>query len=168
MDTFIEKIVARKKNGQDYLITAGIIFLAIVLLVVVSSVPVINSFGPILWVGVGFLAFYFIKSRNIEFEFAVTNGDIDIDKIIAQRKRKRIFSGSAKDFEIVAKLKSDKYTNEFKNIKNRIEAVSSLDNPNVFFIVAPFKGERTIVFFEPDNRMLSNFKTFIPRKVFEW
>lgn len=168
MDTFIEKIVLRKKTGQDHLITAGIIVLAIILLIVVSSIPVVNSFGPILWVAVGYFAYFFIKTRNIEYEFAVTNGDIDIDKIIAQRKRKRIFSGSAKDFEIVAKLKSDKYTSEYKNIVKKIEAVSSMDNPNVFFIVTSYKGDRTIVFFEPDTRMLSNFKTFIPRKVFEW
>lgn len=168
MDTFIEKIVARKKTGQDHLIVAGIIIGAIVAIVVVSSIPVVNSLGPALWLIIGYLAYYLIKSRNIEFEYAVTNGDLDIDKIVAQRKRKRIFSGTAKDFEIVAKVKGDKYTNEYKNIAKKIEAVSNMDSPNVYFVVTAFKGERTIVFFEPDNRMLSNFKIFIPRKIFEW
>ena len=31
------------------------------------------------------------KSKNIEFEYAVTNGDLDIDKIISQRKIREIF-----------------------------------------------------------------------------
>lgn len=168
MDVFIEKIVARKKTGQDRLMVAGIIVAAFVALIVVSSIPIINSLGPVLWIVIGFLAFQFAKSRNIEFEYAVTNGDLDIDKIIAQRKRKRVFSGSAKDFEIVAKVKSDKYTNEYKNIAKKIEAVSSMESPDIYFVVAPYKGERTIVYFEPDKRMLDNFKIFIPRKVSEW
>lgn len=168
MDIFVEKIVARKKTTQDFLITFGIIFGSFVACVAAFVVPVLNMVAPVLMVAVLYFGFYFSKSRNIEFEYAVTNGDLDIDKIIAQRKRKRIYSAASKDIEIVAKLKSDKYTPEYQNIKNRIEAVSSMEESDVYFVVSTYNGARTIVFFQPDNRMIDSFKTKISRKVFEW
>lgn len=168
MDIFIEKIVLRKKTSKDQLITMGIIVGGFIATIAVFSIPALAPFALFIAAAIVYGAFYFSKSRNIEFEYAVTNGELDIDKIIAQRRRKRVFSASSKDFEIVAKLKSDKYSNEYKNIKNRIEAVSSMESSDVYFLVTNYKGERTIVFFEPDKRMIDNFKTFISRKVFEY
>lgn len=167
MDIFIERIVARRKKPQDHLITAAIIFGVIIALLVIPAIPMIGGLWPILAAGLIYVGYLFITSRNIEFEYAVTNGDLDIDKIISQRKRKRIFSSSCKEFEVVAKLGSDKYTHDIRSIKNRIDATSFIDSPNVYFAALKYKGERTVVFFEPDKKMLDAFKTFIPRKVFE-
>lgn len=168
MDIFIEKIVAKKKNIQDYLIIFGIIIATIIIIPLVARIPLINTFTPLVAVGIIYFDYRLITARNIEFEYAVTNGDLDIDKIIAQRKRKRIFSANCKDFEIVARLKTNKdKAGPINNIKNRIEAVTSMDSDDVFFSILNYKGERTVVFFEPDDRMIKSFKTFIPRKVFE-
>ena len=112
-----------------------------------------------------YLAYRFITGRNIEFEYIVTNGELDIDKIIAKRKRKRIFSASCKDFEIVARVRSNSFSQSVQSIKNRIDASSSLSSTDAFFVTLNYKGERTLVIFEPDERMLNNFKIFIPRKV---
>jgi hypothetical protein len=117
-------------------------------------------------IGIGYLAYLLITTRNIEYEYAVTNGDLDIDKIIAQRKRKRVFSANCKSFEIVAKVKSTHYTPQYRNFKNKIICSGSLEGDGVYFIVLHYKNEQTIVFFEPTDKMLNNFKTFIPRKIF--
>lgn len=166
MDTFIEKIVARKKTSKDMMFNIGIILAGLILFFALQMVPFLSSFFLLILVGVIYGAYQLIKSRNIEFEYVVTNGDLDIDKIIAQRKRKRIFSASCKEFDIVAKVKSSHYGHHVETIKNRFEAVSSMDSDNVFFATLNYKGEKTVVFFEPDERMLNNFKTFIPRKIF--
>ncbi len=166
MDIFLEKIVPRRKTSKDTLITVGIIIGAIALIIVSGGIPILKNFSIFIVVGVGYFAYRFITLRNIEFEYAVTNGELDIDKIISQRKRKRIFSASCKDFDILAKVKSEHYNNEAKNIKNRIEAMSSFEAPDLYFAALNYKGERTIVFFEPNEKMLNSFKTFIPRKIF--
>lgn len=168
MDTFIEKLITKKRTSKDSLISIGIVVAAIFLSVAILFIPIINSVAPVLIAAIIYFAYIFMKSTNLEFEYSVTNGDIDVDKIMAKRKRKRIFSAMTKDIEIVAKLKSDKYSSEYKNIRNKIEAVSTMESNDIYFIVAPYKGERTIVFFEPDQRMIDSFKTKMPRKVFEY
>lgn len=167
MDVFIEKIVTKKKNAKDSAITLAIIVVGLILSMIIFSFKVTSSFAPFIIVGLIYGAYRLITTRNIEFEYAVTNGDLDIDKIISQRKRKRIFSASCKDFEIVAKPASVYFTQDMKNINKQIHAVSSIDSPDVYFVSLNYKGEKTVVYFEPDKRMLDAFKTYIPRKVFE-
>lgn len=168
MDIFIEKLVAKKKTFTDSLITGGIILGTVILIMLSATVKVISQLGLGLFIAVGliYLAYRLITSRNVEFEYIVTNGDLDIDKIVSKRKRKRIFSASCKEFDIVSRVKSNSFSLSVQSIKNRIDASSSIDSPGAYFITLNYKGEKTLVIFEPDDRMLNNFKMFIPRKVF--
>lgn len=165
MDTFIEKLVTRKKDAKDIAIITAIVFAAVILVLIAPMIPYISGISLFVAAAVLFGAYYLIKSRNVEFEYSVTNGDLDIDRIVAQRKRKRIFSASCKEFDMVARISNPGAENEIRNVKKRVEAVSALNSPNVYYITLMYKGERTVVFFEPDDRMLESFKTFIPRKV---
>ncbi|MCX8129177.1 MAG: DUF6106 family protein [Clostridia bacterium] len=167
MDIFIEKIVARKKDIKDTLFNIGIVLAVLIISFILMMIPFVQNFILFLFAGMVFGAYYLITSRNIEYEYIVTNSDIDIDRIIARRKRKRVFSGNCKEFDIVAKVSSDKYSNEVKSIRKRMELASSIDSPDVYFLTTSYKGEKTVVFFEPDKRMLNAFKAYIPRKVFE-
>jgi hypothetical protein len=165
MDTFIEKIVAKKKDAKDYILTSASIIGAMIITPILLNIPVIGSMSLLVVAAIIYGLYRLITSRNIEFEYIVTNGDLDIDKIIAQRKRKRIFSANCKEFNIVAKVNSEHFTPDIQQIKNRIEAASTLNSENTFFITLHYNGERTVVYFEPDERMLKNFRTFIPRKI---
>lgn len=167
MDIFQEKIVKRKKTGLDNAIVAGVILLALLLIMILSSIAILSTFIPIIVVGIGYLAYVLIRNRNIEYEYIVTNGDLDIDMIIAQRKRKRIFSGSCKDFEIVAKMTSGQYDHNTQNIKKRVNAISSMESQDVYFVTTVKDGEKVLVFFEPHEKMIESFRKYIPRKIFE-
>lgn len=170
MDVFMEKIVAKKKDMKDNLIISGIVFLTsvVTLAVLTLKIPFITDLGLNLFIAAGlvYLAYRLITSRNVEFEYIVTNGDLDIDKIISKRKRKRIFSASCKTFDIVARTKSNSYSQSVQALKTRIDASSNPGSPDAFFITLNYKGEKTVVIFEPDERMLNSFKQVIPRKVF--
>lgn len=168
MDTFMEKLVTKRKGLKDNFITAGIIFGTMILIMLSLSIKAINQLGIGLFLaaGLGYLGYRLITSRNVEFEYIVTNGEIDIDKITSRRKRKRIFSASCKEFDIVSRVKSNSYSQSVQSIKNRIDASSSIDSPDAFFATLNYKGEKTLLIFEPDERMLNNFKFFIPRKIF--
>ncbi len=167
MDIFLEKIVKRKKTMKDSLLIIGIILLSLILIVVLLNIPLIGSFAPFILVAVGYLAYMMIRGRSIEFEYIVTNGDLDIDMIVAQRKRKRVFSGHCKDFETVAKMTSGKYDHNVQSIKKRVNAVTSIESPDVYFITTVKDGEKVLIFFEPHPKMIDSFKKFIPRKIFE-
>ncbi len=167
MDTFIEKLVTKKKGFQDKLITAGILTGSFILIFLSVTIQVLQQLGIGVFFAAGFvyLGYRLIAARNVEFEYIVTNGEIDIDKIISRRKRKRIFSASCKEFEILSPVKSNSFSQSVQSIKNRIDASSSSDSPGAYFATLSYKGEKTVLIFEPDERMLSNFKVFIPRKI---
>lgn len=167
MDIFLEKIVRRKRTVSDIAIIVGIIFVALLLIMVLGSIKFLSSFILLIVVAIGYFAYILIRGRSIEYEYIVTNGDLDIDMIIAQRKRKRIFAGSCKDFEVVAKMTSGQYNHNMQNIKKRVQAVTSMDSQDVYFISAVKDGEKVIVFFEPHAKMIESFKKYIPRKIFE-
>lgn len=164
-DAFMERIVVKKKSTVDILIISGVILASIIAFFAIPLIPYVSQLWVMVVAGILFGAYYLIRSRNIEFEYIVTNGDLDIDKIIARRKRKRIFSASCKNFDVVARLSSEHYNHNVQNIKKRIESVSSLQSENVYFATLSYKNERTVVFFEPDERMLKAFKTYIPKKI---
>jgi hypothetical protein len=170
MDVFMEKIVSKRRDFKDNLIMAVIIFFTtiLVLAVLMFKIPLISDLQLNLFVAAAFiyLAYRFLTARNVEFEYIVTNGDLDIDKIISKRKRKRIFSANCKEFEIVAKTSSNSFSQSVQALKNRIDASSILTSPDAYFITVNYKGEKTVVIFEPDERMINSFKLAIPRKVF--
>jgi hypothetical protein len=165
MDVFMEKIVTRKKDGKDYLITFGLIIGSIVLMMFILTVQFLAQFMLVIIVGIIYLDIKIITGRNVEYEYLVTNGDIDIDKIIARRKRKRIFSANCKSFDLVAKVTSNDFTPQIQSVKNRLVYSSTITQDNVYFISMRYKGENTVVFFEPSEKMLNNFKKYIPRNV---
>lgn len=170
MDLFIEKIITRKRTTGDYLQLTGIVMVGVILLFAMGFVKlpdIVSQFTLFIWAAIFYGIYRFSKSKNIEFEYAVTNGDMDIDKIIAQKKRKRLFSGHCREYEIIAKVKSDKYTQNYASIQNKVVAVTSLSDDDVFFLVAQYKGSRTIVYFQPNEKMMKSFKTYISRKIFE-
>ncbi len=165
MDSFLEKIVVKKKTPKDYLIIAGILLAGVILFFAVQLVPFLSSFFLIIVVLIAYLVYQVVIARNVEYEYIVTNGDLDIDKIIAKRRRKRIFSANCKDFDIIAKLKGGYNDRRLVDAKHKIEAISSINSEDVYLITLVYKGERTAVLFEPDERMLKAFKSYIPRKV---
>ncbi|OPX45384.1 hypothetical protein CLHUN_07540 [Ruminiclostridium hungatei] len=167
MDIFLEKIVKRRKTIVDIMVSISIILSALIIILFLFSLSFLSAFLPFLIVGIGYLAYMFVRNRSVEYEYIVTNGDLDIDMIIAQRKRKRIFSGSCKDFDMVAKLTSGQFDSNVQSIKKRINAFTSIDSPDIYFITATKEGNRTLVLFEPHPKMVESFKKYIPRKVFE-
>ncbi len=166
VDIFLEKIVKQKKSINDYAVIFGLVILSLCLILFIMSISALSAFFPLLGCGIIWIAYILIKGRNIEYEYIVTNGDLDIDKIIAQRKRKRIFSATAKDFEIIAKKSGPKYDYNVQNIKKKLITVSSLNSPDVYFGTLVKDGEKTVVFFEPTQKMLESLKKYNPMSVF--
>ena len=164
MDMFIEKIVRRRKSGLDMLIIALIALITLVASFLLTIY--IPQFSLLLIAGIIYIAYIFISRRNVEYEYAVTNGDLDIDIIINQKKRKRMLSANCKEFEVVARVNSPQYTNEIKTCKNIKDFSSHNKEAEVWFISMRKEGQHTVILFEPLAQMIDNFAIFIPRKVF--
>lgn len=161
MDIFVEQLIKKKLDGKDYLIIAGIIAAGVILIIASTLIPMISA---IVLVGVCFGAYYLITSRNLEFEYSVTNGDITIDKIINRRNRKRVISMDAHNIDFMGRY--DPKTHSGKNYAARIMVTESGDGKDAWCFSGnhPQKGS-VLVVFNPNEKVLAAIKPFLSRQV---
>ena len=169
MDIFIEKIVKRKNGLKEYALIFALILAAVFVsfFAVVFLIDTLQTITFILIAAIIYGLWYLIGLQNIEFEYSLTNGELDIDTIINRRKRNRILGVNCKDFEIVAPY-TDENIKQYSgaSVSKKIFACSSLNDDGLYFIVTSSKMYgKTLLVFQPDERMLNAFKTFIPKKV---
>ena len=55
-------------------------------------------------IGIVYGGYHLISNFYVEYEYQLTNGELDIDKIIGKRKRERLLSTKISDFEAYGKL----------------------------------------------------------------
>ena len=150
MDTFIEQIVKKKKTAVDGLIIFGLVVAALV--VSFAAFLFLRTFGLLIAFGVFYGAWWLISGRNTEFEYSVTNGDIDIDQIIAKRKRKRLVSVSGKKVESL--LPYDPAASQAGYQRVVVAAPSANEAGLWCFTYHSKKSGHTLVIFQPDERVL--------------
>jgi hypothetical protein len=125
----------------------------------------IQQFAFLLAIGAGYLGFRMQAFTNVEFEYLVTNGSLDIDKIMSQRKRVRIFSADCKEFEAVGRVKSKNFGPHITGGAEIIFAGTNMSSESLYFVTLSYKGKKTVLYFEPDQRMIDSFRRFIPSKI---
>lgn len=101
MDIFVEQIVKKEVSGKDWALriiigTAMAVLAAVSLFIFLLISPLL---GLLLLCGVIWGGYYLISGTDCEYEYIVTNGEIDIDKIIAKRKRIRLITAKISSFE---------------------------------------------------------------------
>ena len=166
MDTFVEQLVIKKKNSTQ---------IAAMALTVVAALMLIAFAVFLFLLGFGFIAliaiaailygtYYLLSSQNIEFEYCVTNGDIDIDRIVAQRKRERIVSVAGRKIESAGKYVAAQWTN--RNMDRVVIAAPSADDPDLYYFTYHSKKRgHTLVVFQPDERVCKALYEGLPKLV---
>ena len=164
MDIFNEWIVKRKRSGVDYLLIVGMILGGLILM---TFTGFLGSFSLFAIVAIGYLVYIGIQSTNIEYEYSVTNGELDIDKIIARRRRKRAISVHSRSFEYFAPLITEHqsmYNSD--GITKKIDAFSTLQSDEIYFAIYHKNNDKIRITFEPTEKMIEDFSRFVPRSVF--
>ena len=166
-DYFTEYLVKRRKNIVDFLIMflAAFAGVFITLFLFLSGLLFVQLIGQVLTIGVVALwwgVYFLITSRSLEFEYIVTNGELDVDKVIGKRKRKRLISVKAKEIELITAEE-----NYRGNADVVIDASSRNGVSKNFVLITAKDGKRTKIIFNPSEKMLKIFKVFCQRKV-EW
>lgn len=167
MDIFIEHLVKKKTTVLDVLIRIGLVLAAIVALSLVFAVPSDSVWSMVVvFVACGALfgGWYVFTGLSIEYEYAVTNGEIDIDKIIAQRKRSRLVTIKAQNIE-----KFGKYTPDVQipgTIDTKLVACDTVKSPDVYYIVFRHNDRgRTMVVMNMPERVFAGIKNYLPREL---
>lgn len=165
MDVYKEQNVRRVQNSHDRFAKIAIIVIGMILAFAVFFLTAqfgVGGVGILLAAGVLFGAYYLTTSFENEYEYLLTNGEMDFDKIIAQRSRKRLIT-----------IKLDKVTefaefDENTKVDKGASLVSADDNTgeNVWYIRVDHKemGD-TYIFFTPNEEMRELMIKYFPRQL---
>ncbi len=159
MDTFFEQLVSIKKTAKTWMLYIAISVLAILLITV--SIAFLGSLAFIATVGIIYGAYKLYSFLSVEYEYILTNGTMDIDKIIAKSSRKRVLS-----FEVASVQRLEKYNPNAKPVgdyKSTVIACNETDEDAYFMVVDKETGGKHLVVFSPDERMRNAMVKFLPK-----
>jgi uncharacterized membrane protein len=162
MDIFHEQIVKKPNSGLRIAakagIMAGFLLLAAAALVLLFGFFPMNTLLVALFV---YLGWYLSTGLSVEYEYILTNNDLDIDKIIAKRKRKRLIS-----IKMPTLTEFTPLTDANRDAGERtLISCAGNDFPSV---IADFKhdklGDCRLVF-SPSEEMLAEITKVLPRTI---
>lgn len=164
MDNICEQLIAVKKNTKQKIAFVFLIAFIFItgLLIVFLLLPINYILGILLGVGIIYLGIYLSMNSFYEYEYIFTNGELDIDKIIAKRKRKRLVTVEVKSLSDFGKYENMKNNNPEATIIHAHDGCAE----NTYY--ADFKSQKyglTRLLFSPDERLLNNIKIYIPRNL---
>lgn len=167
MDTYKEQNVKKAVTTNDTirkfaLILSSISISGILLLLTMMFLPQYFLVAIVASVFLVYGAFYLLKDLEVEYEYLYTNGDLDIDKIMGQRKRKRLVT-----IEMVRVTKLEKYTDdvEFDDDRTVVDASSNYDEQHWYMEFASKKYGDCCLIFTPNEEMLDMIIQGLPRSL---
>lgn len=157
MDRFSEQLVERDSDKKTMFLKGLVIAGLIAVLVILGYITVLLQLAPLficllLAAGAVWLSVYIMQGLNVEYEYIVTNDDLDIDKITGKRKRKRLISVDLKSVDEFAPYLND--TELHSDVTVLAEDGTGIDMWYVF-IETESTGKVAIIF-NPDERTRRN------------
>lgn len=157
MDRFSEQLVERQNDKKTAFLkgliaAVDILVIALVTLILVWSGLAISPFWVLMVIGSIWLASYLWKGLNVEYEYIVTNDDLDIDKITGKRKRKRLMSVDLKSVDEFAPYLDG--TELHSDVTVLADDGTGYD---LWYIFIDTEGNGKIaIIFSPDDRTIRN------------
>ena len=159
---FKEQIVKRKPTTMDALKRVGLI--VAVLVITVLAFAVIPAIAPFIMIAAGIGAWFCMGYLRKEYEYAFTDGELDIDVIYNRSRRKRVFTAKVNDFEIMAHVEDKMRTSEFQSAVEVYDYSSGEVNNDTYAFLLNYKGKRTKFIIEPNAVMLKAMATVLTRR----
>lgn len=163
-DMYQELLVKREPQTSDKLFKAGLIVLTAL---AAAAVIFMTPWAIIALVALCIFDYFKFPAFHLEFEYLYVNGELDIDKILSQKSRKKAASYNiAENMELVAPWDSHEMDYYRKGYQGKIVDFSS-GRADVKVYAMVYGGEKgtEIVLFEPDEVMLRDMQRIAPRKV---
>ncbi|MCL2054356.1 MAG: DUF6106 family protein [Oscillospiraceae bacterium] len=163
MDIFVEQIVKKPPSGKD---TALKLLTALAMgLVAVITTLLLFPIGILFLIFIIYITRLILSGYDSEYEYIVTNGELDIDKIIGKRKRRRLLTIKASDFTDYGELKNAPALDGEATL---ILAAGVSEESECCDYYAEFKhksfGNARLIF-SPDDRVKNALKPYLARAV---
>lgn len=149
-EVFVEHIVKRRLGLKEILFRV----LAVLFTVVVFFVGFyyLHMLGITITILVGYLAYLVFVYTSVEYEYSLVNGEISIDKILGQRKRKSVNEFDIKLAELIAPTFSEEIME--KNIAVTLDYSTGHRSDALYSMIFNEKEGTMQVVFEPNEKMI--------------
>lgn len=163
-DLYSELLVKKKRTAKDNLIKYGLIGLTALLAAAGLFLMPVLLIAAIV---VGVVSYFIIPGTDLEFEYLFVNGELDIDKIMAKTKRKKVKTLNLQEADLMAPLNSHRMDYYNGNQKLKVLDFSSGDPEHKrYAIIMRDGGETCKIIIEPDEALAKNMRNCAPSKVF--
>lgn len=172
MDVFIEQLVKYKKTNSDFTkqsiaLAGGVAAVLATAYVGLYLVSLMGSLGILLAlcliVGIGYGTFRIITNFNVEYEYILTNGELDVDKIVAKSNRRRLVNIEVKDFSAFGRVTQSVLDGEYDT---RVYAFSDYKRPDACYAVFEKSGlGKTLLLFNPNSEFTKKLIDYLPPNI---
>ena len=186
-DIFLEHLVKKKRTTSDKIQVALIIGAGVVVTLMLLTVMLVMgaafagmdgqnamirqmtfTVGLLLIAGAWYGAYLLINGRSIEYEYIVTNNELDIDKVLAKKGRKHLITVDIRAAQLMARTDDDANNAVYKNPPEGVKVLdySAMSKEYMtYFIDCMVEEERKIVVFQPPQKMVEALWKHNPRAV---
>jgi hypothetical protein len=163
-DMYRELLVKREPKISDRLFQIGLILLTAL---AAAAVVFVTPWASLALIALCIFDYFKFPSFHLEYEYLYVNGELDVDKIMSQKSRKKAASYNIADnMELLAPWDSHDMDYYRKGYQGKVTDFSS-GRPDAKVYAMVYAGEKgtEIMLFEPDEIMLKDMQRIAPRKV---
>lgn len=161
-DVYAEYLVKRKSSAAANVLT-------VVMGAVTAVILFLALFGSTLFLlaaaACGFLTYLLKRNANVEYEYLYVSGQLSVDKILGQAKRKNAWEGSMEEIQIIAP--SDSYVLNDYRVSNskKLDFSSGRPGARTYTVIWQSGSQAAELILEPNDKMLQCFRQTAPRKI---
>lgn len=169
MDNFSEQLVKKNETSAEKSRRFMLMILGILLTIALAVLsflqldkPAMAFLGMLLAAAAGYGTYFIVQGTYVEYEYTFTNGELDIAKIIAKKKRTELLSVDVRTFTAFGK-----YNDDMEETEDMTVVIVS-DNIASHEYYAEFQHEDygfTRLIFVPDEKTLDNIRKSLPQKL---
>ncbi len=150
MDLFAERLIPKKIEGKDIALCA-LLFVAAIAISVISFM--FASYYAIIITALAVYGAYYLSTGIlfVEYEYTLTNEELDIDKIIAKRKRIELKIYNLKDF-----TEGGKYDG-----RDALMLCPDKTSENLYYLMS---GDGECIVIDPNETMFKAFSIYMGSK----
>lgn len=159
---FVENLVRRKTDYEIILRKLVVVFLALLGAFLCMYVPLLAQYWYVPLLVFAILGGIAWNYQNMEYEFSLTGGDLDVVVIHAKQKRKKLLSLNCRDIQQLSPMRKA-YKEIWGSRNNKIYYAASHPNSKLrwFALFYDTQGKKSILIFEPTEEMLAVMKRYV-------
>lgn len=163
MDVFKEQLVDKKSTGIDYLKKIGFIFGGIAVAIVFMTIALATEIFVFMIISAIILYFIVMNlgSFSVEYEYIVTNKDLDVDKITGKKSRKRLITVDLKTAEFFGEYNEG----NLGNVNATVLATDGTEFDQYLLVVNHKKLGKVAIVFSPNKDIIEAMKHSLPRNL---